>query len=76
MSAGTVMDSPYCVTSWIFKSTSKDDLKELVISVNGRDKPETPHGKVSDSVVDRLLLRYLSCRLSLVRFKKQFSLTW
>ena len=38
--------------------------KELVISVNSRDKSETPHGKVSDSVVDRLLLRYLSYRES------------
>ena len=29
--------------------------------MTGGNKQESPHGKVGDSVVDRLLLQYLSC---------------
>ena len=61
MSADTLVNLVRYITSWSFKSTSKEDLIEgLVISVKDRDRPENPHGEVGDSVVDRLLLRYLS----------------
>ena len=63
MSASTVMNQLHSITSWSFKSASKDDLtKKSVISVKGGNKPEITHGEVGDSVVDRLLLRYLSYR--------------
>ena len=57
------MNPLHCVTSRSFKSASKDDLtKKLVISMKGGTKLEITHSEVGDSVVDRLLLRYLSCR--------------
>ena len=57
------MSQLHCVTSWSFKRVLKDDLaKNSVISVKGKDKQEITHGEVGDSVVDRLLLRYLTCR--------------
>ena len=38
----------------------KEDLTEgLFIRVKDIDRPEKTHGEASDSVVDRLLLRYL-----------------
>ena len=36
--------------------------KKSVISVKGGKKLEITYGEVGDSIVDRLLLRYLSCR--------------
>ena len=63
MSASTVVNPLHCVTSWSFKNTSKDDLtKKSVINMKGGNKQESPHGKVGDSVVDCLSLRYLSYR--------------
>ena len=65
MSVNTVKNPLHRVTSWSFKSVSKDDLtKGSVIRVNGGNKLEITHGEVGDSVIDRLLLRYLSCRES------------
>ena len=41
--------------------------KRTNISVKDRDKSENPHSEVSDSVVDRLLLRYLFSYVSSIR---------
>ena len=39
-------------------------MEGRIISVKERDKPENPHSDVGDLVIDRLLLRYLSSRVS------------
>ena len=64
-----MINSPCCITSWSFKCASKDDLvKETIVSIAVKDRePGNPHSEVGDSVVDRLLLRYLSPRMSRIR---------
>ena len=43
-------------------------MEELIISVKGRDEPENAYSETGNSVVDRLLLRYLpSCELGSMR---------
>ena len=42
-------------------------MERSVISVKDRDRPKNTHGEIGDSVVDRLLLRYLSSHVSRTR---------
>ena len=57
MSTDTVIKLLYSLTSWSFKSASKDDLiGGSAISAQDGGEAESAHGEVGDSVVDCLLL--------------------
>ena len=61
VSACTVMNTHCVITSWSFKSISKDDLARVSVTVcaTGKDKLENTYDEVGNLVVYRLLLRDL-----------------